>query len=267
MNRRIGLCLICLLPILLVVGCRPIHSPPPTEDSAQHFIWVGDDSLSTGPLDFQTQLLMETSSYPYAVQMDSFVAPRNLLSYPAPADDFLSAYSQYKNTFVILQIFGIEKPTEEAAFFSNAETWLNNLKKDDLTPLLLYPWFSQVDSKGTREQMDRMVHQLAWETGLTLVPVAPTWEKVIQEQPQIQLYASDGLHPSPEGLYLTACVLYTSLTGISPVGNTSFSSKGFDQPDQIVLIDKKIANILQQAAWDVIQDYQQKGEFRVTLLQ
>ena len=39
-----------------------------------------------------------------------------------------------------------------------------------------------------------------------------------RELPGVSLWASDGVHPTPAGTYLTACVLYATLTGRSPVG-------------------------------------------------
>ncbi len=122
-----------------------------------------------------------------------------------------------------------------------------------------------MDSSLERTRTDAIVHQLAWKSRVVLVPVGPAWEKIRQEQPQIQLYASDGVHPSAEGVYLSACVIYASLSGNSPVGLAIFTSVGDDHPQEIVTLDRKMVLLLQQTAWDVIQDYQQKSEFLVVL--
>jgi len=59
---------------------------------------------------------------------------------------------------------------------------------------------------------------LAKETGATVIPVGRVWEKVRSIRPDIQLFDKDGSHPSPAGTYLTACVVYTVLSGKSPIG-------------------------------------------------
>jgi len=68
------------------------------------------------------------------------------------------------------------------------------------------------------------------------------------------------------GVYLTACVFYSVITGQSPVGNPANTSVGFDNPDKIELLDYDIVKSLQMFAWQTIQDYLQKGEFQVLLV-
>ena len=63
-----------------------------------------------------------------------------------------------------------------------------------------------------------------------LAPAGLAWQRVYQDQldagadpltaggPFHSLYIEDGSHPSERGTYLTALVIYTSVTGLSPVG-------------------------------------------------
>ena len=48
------------------------------------------------------------------------------------------------------------------------------------------------------------------------LPVAAAWQAAMRRDPSIQLYA-DGLHPSPEGAYLAALVVYGGLLQRSPL--------------------------------------------------
>ena len=53
------------------------------------------------------------------------------------------------------------------------------------------------------------------------VPVAPvgyTWYQVRHDHPEIVLWQDDGVHPTPAGTYLAACVFYASIFRQSPVG-------------------------------------------------
>jgi hypothetical protein len=63
-----------------------------------------------------------------------------------------------------------------------------------------------------------------------LAPAGLAWQRVYQDQldagadpltvggPFHALYIEDGSHPSERGTYLTACVIYASVTGLTPVG-------------------------------------------------
>jgi len=51
-----------------------------------------------------------------------------------------------------------------------------------------------------------------------LFPVGEAWLAAQRIDPSIPLYAFDGLHPSPEGSYLAALVMYATLYSRSPLG-------------------------------------------------
>lgn len=74
-------------------------------------------------------------------------------------------------------------------------------------------------------------------------PVGAVWGYIRANQPGINLYNSDGSHPSTEGTYLAACTFYASLFRQSPVGATYTGG-----------LSAATAGILQQAAATVILD-------------
>lgn len=51
-----------------------------------------------------------------------------------------------------------------------------------------------------------------------VAPVGAVWRDLLADSLGIELYASDGSHPSLEGSYLAACTFYASLFHKSPVG-------------------------------------------------
>jgi PKD repeat protein len=53
-----------------------------------------------------------------------------------------------------------------------------------------------------------------------VAPVGVAWKYVRDNYPSINLYVSDGSHPSMEGTYLAACTFYASLFRKSPIGST-----------------------------------------------
>ncbi len=64
------------------------------------------------------------------------------------------------------------------------------------------------------------------------------WENCAKLHPDIKLYLEDGQHPSEQGSYLTACVMYCTLFGKSPVG----------LPGKLTLKGVRLCNIPQAKA-------------------
>ncbi|MFC2163842.1 hypothetical protein ACFLT2_02450 [Acidobacteriota bacterium] len=54
------------------------------------------------------------------------------------------------------------------------------------------------------------------ELGVQVAPVGLVWKDVNKRGNNIELFMEDGSHPGPQGTYLAACVLYTTITGRSP---------------------------------------------------
>ncbi|MDD4005097.1 MAG: hypothetical protein PHW69_07845 [Elusimicrobiaceae bacterium] len=67
---------------------------------------------------------------------------------------------------------------------------------------------------GYDAMQDRLIStyaRLLRQTGGLLAPVGQAWRKVKTAQPGIRLYGPDGRHPSRQGSYLAACVLFSAM--------------------------------------------------------
>lgn len=99
----------------------------------------------------------------------------------------------------------------------------------------------QWDSINTFDKMNERLYnaymQFAEATSAMVSPAAVAWKNVRDNHPEIELYQSDGSHPSMAGTYLVACTFYASIFRESPVGSTYFAG-----------LDQTTATILQQAA-------------------
>jgi hypothetical protein len=60
--------------------------------------------------------------------------------------------------------------------------------------------------------------EVAGEIGAMVAPVGAAWQRALEEHPELELWQRDGIHPSPEGTYLAACVFHATLLGESPEG-------------------------------------------------
>jgi hypothetical protein len=81
-----------------------------------------------------------------------------------------------------------------------------------------------------------------------LFPVGEAWLAAMRRDPSVPLYAFDGLHPSGEGSYLAALVMYATLYDKSPVGlpGTMRLRRG-----DIFTVTSAVVPILQAAADEV----------------
>ncbi|HEY0969877.1 MAG TPA: hypothetical protein VGE02_02745 [Gemmatimonadales bacterium] len=80
--------------------------------------------------------------------------------------------------------------------------------------------FSAWPSAARRADFDAAIASYttaATAVGGKLLPVASGWLAAWARDPSVQLYV-DGLHPSAEGAYLSALVVYAKLLGKTPIG-------------------------------------------------
>ncbi len=85
------------------------------------------------------------------------------------------------------------------------------------------------------------------EIGALVIPVGLAFEEAYRRKPDIRLHKDyDGSHPELIGTYLAACVVYASLYGKSPVGNSY---------DYYGRVEKETAAFLQQVAQDTVRRF------------
>jgi hypothetical protein len=60
--------------------------------------------------------------------------------------------------------------------------------------------------------------EVAGEIGAMVAPAGAAWRRAMERKAELELWQRDGIHPSPEGTYLAACVFYATLLGTSPEG-------------------------------------------------
>jgi hypothetical protein len=105
----------------------------------------------------------------------------------------------------------------------------------------------QWDSINTFDKMNKRLRdayiRIADSSQASLAAVGSAWKYVRDNYPSINLYASDGSHPSLAGTYLSACIFYSSLFRKSSIG-APYSAG----------LDASIASILQQVASQTVLD-------------
>jgi len=106
-----------------------------------------------------------------------------------------------------------------------------------------------------------------------VAPVGIAWAEVRRERPSIELFFSDGSHPSAAGSYLAACTLYAALFNRSPVGlpgtisgvpvNPETGAPELAQTAVLVDVRPDVALVLQNAAWRAWEETSKPRFFNV----
>lgn len=107
---------------------------------------------------------------------------------------------------------------------------------------VLFPEWAQLGVDETRRIYDLHVG-IAQEEPACVAPIGQAWELAAQRLPGLALHASDGNHAAPAGSYLTALMLYITVTGGSPL----------TLPDQANGIAPAVQAQLRQVAADTAQ--------------
>ncbi len=98
-------------------------------------------------------------------------------------------------------------------------------------------WDSISTYNGMQERLTNTAVRMADSIDASISAVGVAWKYVRDNYPSINLYSSDGSHPSFEGTYLAACTFYSSLFRKSSVGASYIGT-----------LDATTAGILQAAA-------------------
>jgi len=102
-------------------------------------------------------------------------------------------------------------------FHSSARAFDYAIKAAGAKTALMLTWAR----KAYPEQQAALTYaymSLGKELGAKVVPIGLVWEGARKERAQLELFESDGSHPSPTGTYLAACTFYAALSGQSPAG-------------------------------------------------
>ncbi len=162
--------------------------------------------------------------------------------------------------------------TLENAFVEYSRMLIDEIEQGGGNAAVLVPWAHPMEAYGDIENvpsMDDLVEttkQVVSDSNALLVPTGPAWIRSNESHPEIDLFASlDGHTPSIQGVYLNAAILYALILERSPVGVEYHltdilpdnAAADFFR-EQWKMTDEEIA-ILQQIAWETVQEYQTTG--------
>jgi hypothetical protein len=156
---------------------------------------------------------------------------------------------------------GEKRIGDPANFFKYAAMFDAEIQKSGGKTVVLMTWKDKNDPNRVQDELDtaffafgeKMLYQIM------LSPVSRAWRITNREAPEINLYFDDNHHPSKEGSYLLACVVYVTITGCKPTGAAAkVEGPPVEEENGAVQIDKiktlvslapPVAAKLQEMAW------------------
>lgn len=143
-------------------------------------------------------------------------------------------------------------------FHQSVRGFVPRIRVTGATPLLLMTWAIKKRPTDQAILADAYL-SIGRELGVTVSPAGLAWDEAHRRWPELNLHLADGSHPNPAGTYLSACVLYATLTGGDPRGAAdtieghpfSRSLQGLDPAQTVTLVQlgKPLARRLQDIAW------------------
>lgn len=145
--------------------------------------------------------------------------------------------------------------------FHEAVRELDEVVRDHGALPVLYMTWAKKQWPDQISVISRAYQEIGRQVGAPVAVVGLAWVEALRERPELELFTPDGSHPTPAGSYLTACVIYSTLTQRSPMGATGEASGNpwngsgpidSDVPTKLVSLSKDDASFLQRVAWEVV---------------
>ena len=123
------------------------------------------------------------------------------------------------------QIPAILEP-REGEMLPAAGILVDRITETGATPILFMTWGNRdglrragyPDYQSQQTGLEEGYLAVAEQLNLALAPVGIAWGVALEADPELDLWAGDGAHPSLAGSYLVACVFYALLFNESPEG-------------------------------------------------
>ena len=149
--------------------------------------------------------------------------------------------------YVILQEQSQLPIINQKKFYDFVRRFDEEIRRNGAKTILLMTW-ERPDSKQfgvTTENLATSYTSLGKKLDVKVAPAGLAFARAIRGKPDLTLYSQDG-HPTVEGTYLAACVLYQTIFENSPIGNP-YSERSIS--DEMRSYLQGIA----EESWDVIQ--------------
>tara|TARA_Y100000813_G_C24109820_1_gene327213 strand:+ start:50 stop:838 length:789 start_codon:yes stop_codon:yes gene_type:complete len=132
------------------------------------------------------------------------------------------------------------------SFYKYVKKHSETIRSKGIEPILFMTW-PYKNKPEMQQQLEKEFFKASKLNKLRMIPVGQAFLYINQNFPNINLYTEDLRHPSKEGTYLAALMIFTSLSNKTPIGNSYTMD-----------LDPEVAKILQKVAWLTYKDFQKR---------
>jgi len=200
-----------LLALLGSESCSGQKALQPLPVGGIHVLFVGNSLTYVNDLPWTVQALGEMSGD--TIRIGSATGPDlALVDHLNGATDAVAQIQQGGWHFVILQQGPSTVPINRDSLILWTKWFDPHIKKVNAKPALLMVWPS-IDRFDFFDEVRKSYQQAAQAVNGVFIPAGSGWLQAWEKDASLQLYGSDGYHPSPLGTYVAALVIYERVTG------------------------------------------------------
>jgi hypothetical protein len=220
--------LIFILSLFVLAGCTSVKcDDSTTEGICLRILFIGNSFTYVN--DLPKVFADLSSSGGHQVEAGMFAQGGWTLSEHVKSPEMLAVLQSSKWDYVIVQeqsqIPSIEQ-SRQAAMYPAARSLIAKIREAGARPIFFETWGHQngwpengmPDFESMQYQIDQGYLTIGQELNVSIVPVGDAWFNAITQNPQLDLWETDGIHPSEQGTYLAACVFYAFIFQESPQG-------------------------------------------------
>jgi hypothetical protein len=209
-------------PVLAMAGC----GDPPAEPCSR-ILFMGNSYTYVNDLPHMYAELARSGGHPVEVAM---LAEADWgLSDHAGSGRTLETLASAKWDYVILQDQSqwpaIEQYRTER-MVPAARRIVGQIEAAGARPIFFLTWAHRqgwprmglADYDAMQDRINQGYLAISREMGAPVAPVGFAWQMAVRQNPPSALWQADGIHPSPDGTYLAACVFYATTFRESPEG-------------------------------------------------
>ncbi len=240
-----------LILALALAGCGKrdsvIADPKPAEPDLR-ILFIGNSHTSGHGMSEMVAALLQEGDGKHA-EVD-IRANQPFLVDHAQSQDTLDAIDRGDWDYVVLQA---QKYSTSGRYTypTDAAVALTKRAQDLGATVIMYPEFRRRGQLDESRRVHDLHRSIAAKTKAQIAPVGLAWDRALRESSDLVLHQQDGNHANATGMYLTACVFYSLISGKDP--------SGLAAPDRVGA-PKSVIRQLQQAAWKTVQEEGGKEE-------
>ena len=222
-NKNITISLLAII-VLALTACRP---PEPATSDPVRILFMGNSYTLQNDLPDMVAALFRSDGFQVEVGMSA--QGSWTLADHAASDESLDMIASGNWDYVILQEQSLipalfEERNKE--MYPAARVLDERIRASGAETILFMTWGRKQglathgfpDYASMQTALSAGTTEIAEELGALVAPVGSAWGRAIGDRPGIDLWDSDGSHPSVMGSYLAASVLYATIIQSSPKG-------------------------------------------------